>query len=300
LKESYVSFVLPVGDQMISDSELLRIDQLLKRNSRSHEIVIVTPFKGSENKSHKGIELSGPLSIVYTSFNANKNRALIAGLARSVGDFIIEWHGAIESFTDDTFVSLLQPTNVGMELVEIENINTPFSSKIFYKVANSLRSPNVPVRKIVGRSYSRRALGHILKSVNFEPQLNILFAELALERKVLKEKIDLVIQESWRNRIIEGTTLLVKGSRFGSVVPLSLAAISALFGFSVSVYALVLYFSVGKGPEGWTTLMIVTGLGQASILALLGLTWSRIDSLARGLSNQVDATAEVVVIPPNL
>ena len=44
--------------------------------------------------------------------------------------------------------------------------------------------------------------------------------------------------------------------------------------------------------------MIVTGLGQASILALIGLTWSRIDSLLKGLSRPRDATAEVVVFPP--
>jgi hypothetical protein len=93
-------------------------------------------------------------------------------------------------------------------------------------------------------------------------------------------------------------TLLAKGSRFGTVVPLAIATVSALFGIFVSFYALTIYILNGKSPEGWTTLMIVTGLGQASILALIGMTWSRIDSLLKGLSRPRDATAEVVVFPP--
>jgi hypothetical protein len=60
----------------------------------------------------------------------------------------------------------------------------------------------------------------------------------------------------------------------------------------------VIYLLNGTSPEGWTTLMVVTGLGQASILALIGMTWSRIDSLSKGLTRSHDATAEVVVFPP--
>jgi hypothetical protein len=44
--------------------------------------------------------------------------------------------------------------------------------------------------------------------------------------------------------------------------------------------------------------MIVTGLVQASILALIGMIWSRIDSLLMTFIRPRDATAEVVVFPP--
>ena len=111
-------------------------------------------------------------------------------------------------------------------------------------------------------------------------------------------KVDFAVSQSFRERISEGMILLMKGSRFGTVVPLALATISAVFGIFVAFYALTLYLVNDKNPEGWTTLMIVAGLGQASILALIGMTWSRIDSLSKGLTRPRDATAEVVVFPP--
>jgi hypothetical protein len=300
LKESYVTFVLPIGDQILTYAQLIEIDKLLERNTRRHEIVIIAPFTGVISGNSDSLEFSGPVSIVFTALNANQNSALNAGLARSVGDFIVEWYGSTESLSDQTFSSLLGPTDFGIELVELEFANSRIVSKIFYKLVNSLRSSGVPVRKIVGRSYSRRALGQILNAVTIEPQFSILFAELSLPRKVVKTDISLAVKESLQYRTAQGVALLLKGSRFGTVVPLLLAAISTVFGVGVSIYATVLYLTVGKSPEGWTTLMIIIGLGQASILALLGLTWSRIDSIARGLSGKTDATAEVIVIPPKL
>jgi len=300
LKESYVTFVLPIGDQILTYAQLIEIDKLLERNTRRHEIVIIAPFTGVISGKSDSFEFSGPVSVVFTALNANQNSVLNAGLARSVGDFIIEWYGSTESLSDQTFSSLLTPTDFGVELVELEIANSQIVSKIFYKLVNSLRSSGVPVRKIVGRSYSRRALGQILNAVTVEPQFSILFAELSLPRKVVKTDISVAVKESLHHRITQGVALLLKGSRFGTVVPLLLAAIFTVFGVSVSIYATVLYLTVGKSPEGWTTLMIIIGLGQASILALLGLTWSRIDSIARGISGKTDATAEVFVIPPKL
>ena len=300
MKESYITFVLPIGGQVFSYAQLVEIDKLLERNTRRHEIVIIAPFTGVISGNSDSLEFSGPVSIVFTALNANQNSALNAGLARSVGDFIVEWYGSTESLSDQTFSSLLGPTDFGIELVELEFANSRIVSKIFYKLVNSLRSSGVPVRKIVGRSYSRRALGQILNAVTIEPQFSILFAELSLPRKVVKTDISLAVKESLQYRTAQGVALLLKGSRFGTVVPLLLAAISTVFGVGVSIYATVLYLTVGKSPEGWTTLMIIIGLGQASILALLGLTWSRIDSIARGLSGKTDATAEVIVIPPKL
>jgi hypothetical protein len=110
--------------------------------------------------------------------------------------------------------------------------------------------------------------------------------------------VNFAVNQGFRKRLAEGMSLLAKGSRFGTVIPLALATISALFGIFVTLYALILYLVDGKSPEGWTTLMIVTGLGQASVLALIGMTWSRIDSLSRGLTRSRDATAEVVVFAP--
>ncbi len=297
MKQAYVSVILPFSGKAPSSQEITALDAQLKLTTREHEIIIITIFdSGVENFEID--KLSGPLSIVYTNSISSQNSSRVAAFGRAVGDFIIEWQGNIGDLSEDALSEMLEPTNNGIELVEFESSFQPISSRVFYKFANSLRSSRIPIRKTVGRVFSRRALGQLLLGSSFEPQVNVLCAELPVQRTSKTIKVDFAASQSFRERIAEGMTLLAKGSRFGTVVPLALATISAFFGIFVAFYALTIYLLNGKSPEGWTTLMIVTGLGQASILALIGMTWSRIDSLSKGLTRPRDATAEVVVFPP--
>jgi len=297
LKQAYVTMVIPFSGKMPSIQEIRNLDAVLKLTTREHELIFVAVFQtGVKNIEING--LSGPLSIVYTNSISSQNSSSIAAFGRAVGDFVIEWKGTIEDLTEDTILELLELTNSGIELIEFDSLFQSTLSRMFYKFANSLRSSRIPVRKAVGRVFSRRVLGQLLLGSSFETQMNVLFAELPVQRASRKLRFDFAGSQSFRERISEGMTLLSKGSRFGTVVPLTLAIISAFFGIFIALYALLLYFLNGKSPEGWTTLMIVTGLGQASILALIGMTWSRIDSLLKGFTRPRDATADVVVFPP--
>ena len=297
MKQAYISVILPNAGKLPSIQEIISLDNELKLATRNHELILISTFE-SGVMDFKFEGLSGPLSIVYINSISSQNSSRVAAYGRAAGDFIIEWHGPIYELTEDAILELLEPTNHGTELVEFESAFQPRISRAFYGFANSLRSSSIPVRKAVGRVFSRRALGQLLLGSSFEPQISVLCAELPVQRIGKRVRVNFVENQSVRERIVEGMTLLAKGSRFGTVVPLALATISAFFGIFVALYALTLYLLNGKSPEGWTTLMIVTGLGQASILALIGMTWSRIDSLAKGFTRPRDATAEVVVFAP--
>jgi hypothetical protein len=297
LKQAYISVILPFSGKIPSSEEISTLDASLRTSSRHHELILIATFD-SGLINFGDVKLTGPLSVVYINSVSSQNSSRIAAFGRAAGDFIIEWQGPIGDLNKDTILDLLEPTNHGTELIEFESSFQPVTSRVFYSFANSLRSSRVPVRKTVGRVFSRRALGHLLLGSSFEPQINVLCAELPVQRTSKTIHVNFVTRQSFRERIAEGMTLLSKGSRFGTVVPLALATVSALFGIFVAFYAITLYLFNGKSPEGWTTLMIVTGLGQASILALIGMTWSRIDSLSKGLTRPRDATAEVVVFPP--
>ena len=297
MKQAYVSVILPFSGIVPSARELKALDAALRVTARNHELILIATFD-SGLINFEFDELTGPLSIVYTNSVSSQNSSRVAAFGRAVGDFIIEWQGNIEDLSKEALSEMLEPTNNGIELVEFESSFQSISSRVFYKFANSLRSSRIPIRKTVGRVFSRRALGQLLLGSSFEPQINVLCAELPVQRANQTLHLNFATSQSFREKIGEGMTLLSKGSRFGTVVPLALATISALFGIFVAIYALALYVVNGKSPEGWTTLMIVTGLGQASILALIGMTWSRIDSISKGLTRPRDATAEVVVFPP--
>jgi hypothetical protein len=297
VKQAYVTVIIPFSGKIPSIEQITALDAALKLTTRDHEIILVTIFQsGISNFEIDG--LNGPLSIIYTNSISSQNSSSVAAFGRAVGDFIIEWRGIIGDLTEDTILELLEPTNYGMELVEFESTFQSTASRTFYKFANSLRSSRVPIRKVVGRVFSRRVLGQLLQGSSFESQINVLCAELPVQRANQKIQLNFVESQSFRVRIVEAVAMLSKGSRFGTVVPITLASISASLGIFVALYALALYILNGKSPEGWTTLMVVIGLGQASILALIGMTWSRIDSLLKGIARPRDATADVVVFPP--
>ena len=297
MKQAYVSLVLPSSGKKWDVQDIIRIDFALNATSRNHEIVIISDF-GSYGGEMESIELTGPLSIINTNSISSLNSQRVAALGRTVGDFVIEWNGDISVLTEKMISDLLDPTGYGVELIEFESIFQSKSSRLFYRVVNSLRSSKIPIRKTVARAFSRRALGQMLSASGFEPQIDVLFAELTAQRTARVVYVNFATKQNLKERLGEGVALLVKGSRFGTVVPLVIATLSAVFGFFVVVYAIGLYLIQGESPAGWTSLMIVTGFGQASILALIGLTWTRIDALIKGLSRPNDATVNVIVMPP--
>jgi hypothetical protein len=246
----------------------------------------------------ESIALYGPLSIINANSISTKDSQRLAALGRSVGDFVIEWSGDISLLTEEMIFDLLEPTGRGVELIEFESTFQSSSSRLFYRLVNSLRSSRTPIRKTVARTFSRRALGQMLSASGFEPQMDVLCAELPAQRSSKVVNVNFATKQNMKDRVSEGVVLLAKGSRFGTVVPLVFATLSALFGVLVVVYALGLYLIQGESPAGWTSLIIVTGFGQASILALIGMTWTRIDALIKGLSRPSDATVNVVVLPP--
>ena len=297
MKQAYVSLVLPSSEKKWKIEDVIRIDSALNTTSRNHEIILVSEFDLYDGEL-ESIALTGPLSVININSISTKNSQRVAALGRTVGDFVIEWSGDVSLLTEEMIIDLLDPTGHGVELIEYESTFQSSLSRLFYRFVNSLRSSRIPIRKTVARAFSRRALGQILSASGFEPQIDVLFAELPAQRTTRVVNVNFATKQNMKERISEGVALIVKGSRFGTVVPLVFATLSASFGVFVVVYALGLYFIQGKSPAGWTSLMIVTGFGQACILALIGMTWTRIDALIRGLSRPSDATVNVIVLPP--
>jgi hypothetical protein len=296
MKQAYVSLVT-TGTRAPDSACVARIDALLAERTRMHEIVLVIPW-AAETEDYSRLRATGPVSVVTTHMRATVDGGAVAGLARAVGDFVIDWRGELDQLDGEAIASLLEPTDGGSDLVEATGVETSQLSRAFYAFVNSLRPRDAPVRRVVARCYSRRALAQVLAATAFEQQLDILAAELPVSRMAISLPAPTPHQQEWHKRLGDGLSLLSKGTRFGSAIPLTLAVLSALFGVAAALYAVGFLVFSGRTPEGWTTLMVVIGLGQAAVLAMLGLTWTRIDAIGRGLSRNHDATAEVLVVAP--
>jgi len=291
MKFAYVSVVIP-SPTVPTLHDLRAIDDALKSVARAHELIVVTPFNQTATWDIAP-DLKCPLTVVKVEPMSSPDRATIAGLARAAGDFVIEWRGRPEDFKEIVINQLLEPTNRGCEVVEaISPVESDHVAR-FYGLANAFRPRNQPVRRSTARLYSRNALSALLNSAPVEPILAILVAELPVKRETFPIGCGVAASTTPRRRLWEGLSLLSKGTKLGLVVPLTLAVLFAVFGMAVALYAVLIITIRGRAPEGWTTLMVVTGLGQASILLMIGLTWSRIDALARGLTRIPDVTASV-------
>lgn len=296
MKHAYVSLVLFNEANTKDWSRIENIDRFLSNETRKHEIVLVTkePILDSFVKS---LNLKGPLTIVTAQSTATTNDLIIAGLGRAVGDFVVEWTINASKIKSGTIANLLIPSDVGNELIECVPLKLSSSTKVFYKLVNNLRPSNKSVRPSAARVYSRRALNWLLEANRYESQVMVLAAEIPFQKAIHMLPIQRAVGTSLRERIQEGFTLLTKGSRFGTVVPLLLAGISSLFAISVAIYALTVFIVLGDAAEGWTSIAVVMGFGQGAILALIGLVWSRLDSLAKGLSKRNDSTINTTVYP---
>ncbi len=299
MKQAYVSIVLNLKNKIVSLSELSRIDYLLSLETRRHEIILVH----SEDSTHhdfRSLSLLGPLTSVRTQENISRNDALLAGLGRSVGDFVIEWSLETPELNEMILHNLLTQTDSGAEVIEGLFQKTMWVSRCFYWVANKLRPANAPLRKSAVRLFSRRALNWILEANHFESEYPILVAELPFQRRLQVLAINPNYDQGFLMKVRESLGVLIKGSRFGTVVPLVLAGASSLFALAVAVYAMLVFVFSGTAADGWTSIAVVTGLGQGAILALIGMVWARLDNLSRGLSRRIDSTVYVEVFPAKL
>jgi hypothetical protein len=296
MKFAYLS-VLIFSRNTPPAEDLRLIDFTLQSVAYAHELILVIPFK-SDLTWNAELDLDSPLTVVRVDPSASPDSATIAGLARAAGDFIIEWQGTLSDLTVEIVKLLMEPSNFGYELVEATTRHQPRSIPLEYALANIFRPWNQPVRKTVARVYSRHAIGILLPSASAESLMAVLVAELSVKRRTIDIPANAGESATPRRRLWEALSLLSKGTKIGALMPLALASIFGVFGATSAIYALLILAIRGRAPEGWATLMVLIGLGQASILLMIGLIWSRIDALTRGLGKRHDVTAAVDTFGP--
>lgn len=301
MKQAYVSVVIP-WTPTFTRSTLQEVDAALGRRTRGHELVLVVP---AEHSGHPALDalrepgaFTSPLSLVVIWHDTDKDVALVAGLARAAGDFVLEWHAAPAELTDAVLDQMLGATDEGFEVVELTPIHHPWLSRAFYRVANGFRPRSTPLRPSLATLYSRRALNTALAANRALPNRHLMVADMGLPRFAVVRDVPRDGRGDYRHRWGEAFGVLTRGTRAASILPGVAAFVFAALSLGGAVFAVVHFFTTGRAPEGWTTLMVVVGLGLAAVLGFLGLLWERVDNLARMQSHTQDPTSTVIVVPP--
>ncbi len=301
MKNAYVSLVIFAQTDMTA-IEIARLDRLLSTITRNHEIVVSGPAAVTiqicnDARSADEFVSTGPVVFVETQSRATEDQILLTGLARSVGDFIVEWRGSISDLDQTLLEELLNQTNYDFELVEVVERNKRKATNFAYWAVNLTRAEHSRVCRSIGRVYSRAALQIVLNTSPSRPIIDVVVAELSVSRIRLSTNFQ-YSRGTIKVRAQRIIGLFARGSRVGTTAPLIFAGLFAFFGVFAVFYSIIVLLFRGQTPEGWTTLMIVVGIGQASILAMLSFIWSRVNILAESFHTTFDKTSRVSVLGP--
>lgn len=299
MKHAYLSLVLMTSD-VPSRSQLDLLQERLSARSASHEIIICTDRRPSSEALallRARQPAMGPVSVVTTRRGADENSRVIAGLARSVGDFVLEWRGQVDDVTEELLATIEAQVRAGRELIEVVPLRRSRTTRLLYGAVNRLRSKDEVLTPTVGYLLSRHAVGRMLGATRYEPEIAVLAAEFSGGRSYVFADIGTAVRRSMAQRAVRAIRLIGKGSRLGTVLPVALAGVAAVFALSSAIYAVAILAIRGTTPEGWVTVMIAIGLGFTGAFALLGVLLARLDAIYRGLSRPHDPTVYVEVVP---
>lgn len=300
MKQAYVSLVLRWEPDAGAD-ELRHIDRVLTRVARAHEIVLVC--SPSERETIEGLgllrgdRLSGPLTLVVTWNNSSREASIIAGLARAAGDFVVEWNGHPADLSEDMLGQALIATDDGFEIVEFVPERVARVSAAFFALANLFRPRTAPLRATVARLFSRRGLDNALGAADTVANRTLMVADMGLPRVTRTVAVRYRANHSYRDRQGEAFAVLLHGTSAARVLPLVASLVLATFSLGSAAFALAVFVVRGSTPEGWTTLMVVLGLGMATIIVMLTLLYERVDMLTR-TSEHLRSVSTVLVVPP--
>lgn len=277
-EQVFVSAVLYAhNNEFEIEQALLELDRTLRTYFKNYEIIIVNDFSQDRTleNAHSAIkDIFGDTTIINLSRKHGVEHAMMAGLNKSMGDFVFE----LESLNIDFEMELLYEmfktaTGKGFDIVAAASGQAGWKSRMFYKLLNRVSYLNLSLSTESVRLVTRRALNAMLNLkervryrkalyeltgysktlVHYEPINKI------VGRKVNRENIGLAIDA------------LVSFSHFGLRAAHLLTVVFFLFSLFMGGYALYNYYFNQSVVEGWTTLMILMSLGFAGLFFIGGI-----------------------------
>lgn len=299
MKQAYVSVVLR-WERDVSLDGLRQIDRIAAEHARAHEIVLVCSPQEALVLRERGLlepgVLSGPLSAVVMWHNTSRDQATVAGLARAAGDFVLEWNADPGDLSGEVLRAALAATDDGFEVVELVPERVASLSRLFFGLANLFRPRVAPLVPSVARLFSRRGLDAALQASMPTASRTLMVADMGLPRTELIFPLRYRSDHSYRDRRGEAFTVITRGTNLARVVPMVASVLLGAIALGSAVFAAVLYFVRGKAPEGWTTMMVVLGLGLATLIGLVAVLYERVDALSRP-TGEHQSVSNVLVVP---
>lgn len=274
----FASFVVCTDDDGDALVPFLRdIDRLLAQTFDRHEIIVVdngtSEAVGEQLLSiHESLE--GSLIHLRLARRHDSEQAMLAGLARAIGDFVFETEVPYRDWDDSVLTELFERCAAGVDIVDASNGDPSWGRRQFFDVLNRFSYLDIPDHPVSVRVVSRRALNAMLDMRERVRYRRALYAATGYPYAVVTYTPTAVLPRRMRRRtehISRGFDVMVSFSDFG----LRLANIAALVfaGFAVFavLYTLAVFALKRDVVTGWTTIMLLLSVGMAGLFIVLSL-----------------------------
>lgn len=277
-EQVFVSVVLyAYNNEQEIGRALKEIDQSMNNHFKDYEIILVNDSSQDNTleEAHGAIrDIHGDTTIINLSRKHGVEHAMMAGLNKSMGDFVYEIESPVIDFNMELLYELFKTaTSKGCDIVAASSGKAGWKSRMFYRILNSVSYLNLSLSTESVRLVTRRALNAMLtlkERVRYRKALYELTGyskynyqynavNKATPRKVNQENITLAIDA------------LVSFSHFGLRAAHLLTVLFFLFSLFMGGYAIYNFFFNQSVVEGWTTLMILISLGFAGLFFIGGI-----------------------------
>lgn len=234
-------------------------------------------------------EHKGSFSVLRLSHDHGRERALLAGLDKSVGDFIFEFESVQTDYRREDLAALFESMKQGNDIVTLAPRQTRVSaSSCFYWVFNRISSISYNLQTERCALVSRRALNTILDIDERMRSRKALLALTGFRRTtVYYDAIGGPSRDdrSFRERRDFALELIVSYSDIGSKLPLFISAfffVLSLMGLGYVGLSLLWRDTIASG---WASIFSLISVSSCGLFLMLGIIAQYVLKIAREIVN---------------
>lgn len=303
--KSFVSLILKIEHlEPAHATKVHELEEALKKDFEYYEIILVmNGMAASEKNELNNILSKGSfknLTLLWLKDRIHSEHAMLAGIHRSIGDFIFQIPFPNFDFENGLLGDMLnslreQQVDV---IAAVPQGNTPLSSRVFYGVFNSLSVNDTALATERILLTSRRSINAASKIRQNLKYFKLLLAQAGYQRSTLNYKAlpmqTPLAQATSSERLELAFDLLLNYSVFGSRISFVMTALMMLFALFVGVYSIYsyLYFNV---VSGWTSMMIFMSVSFAGVFFMLAILASSVRKLIDMIQNESAYKVEEII-----
>lgn len=279
-EQVFVSIVLYANNEQDTiEKALLQIDRFMERSFQYYEIIVVNDASNDSTLMKLRIvaeQLKGSLIILNLSRKHGIEKAMMAGLIKSMGDFVFEIENTVFDFQVEQILDMYKIALTGSDIVVLAPVTSPsWTSKMFYKIINSISYLKLDLRTETVRLVSRRALNAMLNLKEKVRYRKALYSYTGYSKKNITYNPDksktILVRKFNQENIGTAFDIIVSFSNIGLKFAHYLSITFFLFSLFMGVYALYNYIFNEFVVQGWTTLMILISSGFAGLFFIVGM-----------------------------